>query len=147
MDVWKDLMLEMKTALITIEEIGLKQPTVCAVLLYRPVVHDEYTLEEINKLFGSEVEVILKGLKKISMFSDKRTAVESENYMKLLLSIAEDIRVVFIMIAQQLQLMRDAGRETARSDWICRWNRPISTRRWHTDLDSTPSSRSWKIFH
>lgn len=108
MDVWKDLMLEMKTALITIEEIGLKQPTVCAVLLYRPVVHDEYTLEEINKLFGSEVEVILKGLKKISMFSDKRTAVESENYMKLLLSIAEDIRVVFIMIAQQLQLMRDA---------------------------------------
>jgi GTP pyrophosphokinase len=105
--VRNELILEMKTALITIEEIGLKQPTVCAVLLYHPVVNNEYTLDEIKKLFGSEVEVILRGLKKISRFSDKRTAVESENYMKLLLSIAEDIRVVFIMIAQQLQLMRD----------------------------------------
>jgi len=107
-DLWHELILEMKTALITIEEIGLKQPTVCAVLLFHPVVNNEYSLDEIEKLFGGEVEAILRGLKKISRFSDKRTAVESENYMKLLLSIAEDIRVVFIMIAQQLQLMRDA---------------------------------------
>jgi len=54
------------------------------------------------------VGLILSGLKKVSEFTDKRTSVESENYMRLLLSMAEDIRVVFIMIARQLQLMRDA---------------------------------------
>jgi len=107
-DALDDLIPVMRTALITIEEIGLKQPTVCAVLLFRLVVNDAYPLDEVKRLFGNEVEVILRGLKKINSFSDKRTAVESENYMKLLLSIAEDIRVVFIMIARQLQLMRDA---------------------------------------
>ena len=114
-DTFNSLILEMRTALITINEIGLRQPTVCAVLLYRAAVAEQYQLEDIGRLFGEEVEVILRGLKKISRFSDKRTAVESENYMKLLLSMAEDIRVVFVMIARQLQLMRDAkGGESSR---------------------------------
>lgn len=102
------LLLEMRTALITMDEIGLKQPTVCAVLLLRPVRNEEYTLAETKKLFGDEVELILRGLKKVGEFTDRRSTVESENYMRLLLSMAEDIRVVFIMIARQLQLMRDA---------------------------------------
>ena len=55
------------------------------------------------------MEPILHGLIKVNEFSDKKSAVESENYMKLLLSMAEDIRVVFIMIAQHLQQMRDAA--------------------------------------
>ena len=112
-----DLLLEMRTALITLDEIGLKQPTVCAVLLFRPVVNNEYTLAEVKECFGSEVELILRGLKKVSEFTDKRSTVESENYMRLLLSMAEDIRVVFIMIARQLQLMRDA-KGTERSQQL-----------------------------
>ncbi len=107
-EAFHELLLEMRTALITIDEIGLNQPTVCAVLLFRPVLKNEYTLAEVNDFFGSEVELILRGLKKIGELTDKRSTVESENYMRLLLSIAEDIRVVFIMIARQLQLMRDA---------------------------------------
>jgi len=107
-DAFFQLIAEMRTALIAVDEIGLRQPTVAAVLLYHTAVAGQYQLEDIGQLFGDEVEVILRGLKKISRFSDKRTAVESENYMKLLLSMAEDIRVVFIMIARQLQLMRDA---------------------------------------
>ena len=107
-EVLYDLILVMRTALITVDEIGLRQPTVTAVLLFRAAVAEQCQLEDIRQLFGDEVEVILRGLKKISRFSDKRSAVESENYMKLLLSMAEDIRVVFIMIARQLQLMRDA---------------------------------------
>ena len=103
-----ELLLEMRTALITVDEIGLKQPTVCAVLLFRPVVNNEYTLSDVKEFFGGDVELILRGLKKISEFTDKRSTVESENYMRLLLSMAEDIRVVFILIARQLQLMRDA---------------------------------------
>lgn len=107
-EAFHELLLEMRTALITIDEIGLNQPTVCAVLLFRPVLKNEYTLAEVNDFFGSEVGLILRGLKKIGELTDKRSTVESENYMRLLLSIAEDIRVVFIMIARQLQLMRDA---------------------------------------
>ncbi|MCE5205796.1 MAG: HD domain-containing protein [Porphyromonadaceae bacterium] len=102
------LLLEMRTALITMDEIGLKQPTVCAVLLFRSIRNEEYSLVETKKLFGDEVELILRGLKKVGEFTDRRSTVESENYMRLLLSMAEDIRVVFIMIARQLQLMRDA---------------------------------------
>lgn len=107
-EAFYELLLDMRTALITIDEIGLKQPTVCAVLLFRPVRNEEYTLAEAKKLFGDEVELILRGLKKVGEFTDRRSTVESENYMRLLLSMAEDIRVVFIMIARQLQLMRDA---------------------------------------
>ena len=103
-----DLILEMRTALITVDEIGLRQHAVTAVLLFRSVAAGLYQLGDIRQLFGDEVELILRGLNKISRFSDKRSAVESENYMKLLLSMAEDIRVVFVLIARQLQLMREA---------------------------------------
>lgn len=104
---FQNLILEMKTAVLIIDEIGLKQATVCALLLYHPVLNRCVSIDEVRKLFGDEVKTIIQGLVKINEFSDKRTAVESENYIKLLLSIAEDIRVVFVMLAQQLQLMRD----------------------------------------
>lgn len=107
------LLLAMRTAVIIIEEIGLKQPAVSAVLLFKPVMNGECTAEEVGLLFGGEVEKIIEGLKKVNQFSGKRTAIESENYIKLLLSIAEDIRVVFIMIAVQLQRMRDAKEKEA----------------------------------
>ncbi len=102
------LVLAMRTAVIIIDEIGLKQPAVCAVLLFHTVVEGGHSPDNIDHLIDIEVDSILKGLKKVNQFSDKKSAVESENYIKLLLSIAEDIRVVFIMIAQQLQRMRDA---------------------------------------
>lgn len=105
---YSDPMAAMRTAAIIIDEIGLKQPSVCAVLLFQTVAEGACSPEKIGQLFGSEVENILKGLEKVHQFGDKKTAVESEHYVKLLLSIAEDIRVVFIMIAQQLQRMRDA---------------------------------------
>lgn len=102
------LMLEMRTAIIAIEEIGLKQPTVCAIMLYNPMLKKCAEMKSVRKMFGEDVATILDGLLTVSKFSDKQSAVESENYIKLLISIAEDIRVVFILIAQQLQLMRDA---------------------------------------
>lgn len=103
------LFKEMKTASVVIDEIGLKQPTICAVLLFHPVLEQYVSIDNVKKLFGDEVAAIVAGLIKINEFSDKRTAVESENYIKLLLSIAEDIRVVFVMLAQQLHLMRDGN--------------------------------------
>ncbi|MDR1682770.1 MAG: RelA/SpoT family protein [Candidatus Symbiothrix sp.] len=104
----KQLLCDLKTAVTAIEELGLGQSTVCAVLLFHVVSKGDYPAEKIKSDFGGDVEVILNGLSKIEQISDKRAAVGSENYVKLLLSMAEDIRVVFILIARHLVLMRDA---------------------------------------
>jgi GTP pyrophosphokinase len=111
------LLDDMKAAAIIIDEIGLKQHTVCAALLYRPVQEQKIPLNEVKRLFGSEVELLLTGLLNVDRFSDKKSAVESENYIKLLLSTAEDIRVVFIMIARQLHLMR-SGKSFTRQQQL-----------------------------
>ncbi len=102
------LLLDMQTVAILIDEIGLKQSTACAAILYWPVWKHNVSLNEVKKRFGAEVELLLRGLLNVNRFSDKKGAVESENYIKLMLSMAEDVRVIFIMIARHLQLMRDA---------------------------------------
>ena len=107
-DIEATLMHVARTASVIIDEIGLKQPTICAVLLFEPVLNNFISIDKVRKEYGDEVGLIVEGLIKINQFSDKSSAVESDNYVKLLLSIAEDIRVVFIMLAQQLQYMREA---------------------------------------
>ncbi len=103
-EIWGDV----RTALTAVDELGVKQSSVCAILLLHPTLNNYFSLERTKSNFGEETAIILKGLINIRGFSDKKTAVESENYIKLLLSIAEDIRVVFIMIAQHLRRMREA---------------------------------------
>ncbi len=103
-DFWTDVHI----TVVAKEELNLRQPEICAILLFNPVMSGHYKLTDTKTDFGSETFDILSGLIKINEFSDKKTAVESENYVKLLLSIAQDIRVVFILIAKHLMLMRDA---------------------------------------
>jgi len=110
--LWYNLIFDMKTAVILVDEIGLKQAMVCAVLMFRPLLKDQVTIDEIRRNFGDEVAIILRGWKKVNDLTEKKSRVESENYIKLLLSIAEDIRVVFILLAEQLLLMRDAKKST-----------------------------------
>lgn len=103
-DIWGDI----RTAIIAINELDLGRSALSAILLRQPFLNGLCSLDEIKLEFGEEALVILRGLIKIAGVSDKKTAVESENYIKLLLSIAEDIRVVFIMVAQHLRMMREA---------------------------------------
>lgn len=107
-ELWADI----RTTIVAIDEIGLKHSSVCAIMLIHPVLKGVYSVEKAKSDFGEETSVILKGLLKVSEFSNKKTSVESENYIKLLLSIAEDIRVVFIIIAQHLRMMREAKNAT-----------------------------------
>ena len=120
-------MADIRTTIVAIDEIGLKQSSVCAILLIHPVSNGSYSVERARPDFGEDTSVILNGLLKISEFSDKKSAVESENYIKLLLSIAEDI-MVFIMIAQHLRMMREAKSATSseRLD-LCRINLSLCT--------------------
>lgn len=99
----------LNTALILIDEIKLKKPSVLATLLYRLVLNQLITVEEVKKKFDNEVADIIEGLLKINKLKASESSMESEHYTKLLLSMAEDMRVILIMIANRLYLMRQAN--------------------------------------
>lgn len=100
--------VSLNTSFIIINEIKLKEASIFAALLYRPVITGSISIDEISKVFDSEVVDIVKGLLKVNELEANQTTLESENYIKLLLSLAEDMRVILIMIANRLHLMRMA---------------------------------------
>ena len=108
-----------QTARILTEEIGLKGDAVQAVLLGPDLDDGRITREEIRSQYGESVARILEGLDRIQQLYKKNPVVESENFRNLLLSFAEDMRVVLIMIADRLNLMRqirDTDNEEARQE-------------------------------
>ena len=100
------LLRNIETALIASVEIGLKRTSVLALLLYRPVFKKIITLEEVKETFDADVSLMISRLLKTSDLYARNTAVDSENFHKLLFSFAEDVRVILIMIADRLCLMR-----------------------------------------
>ena len=97
-------------AKIVSREIGLGSTSICAALLHDVVEDTEYTVEDIERLFGKKIAQIVDGLTKISggIFGDK-ASVQAENFRKLLLTMSEDIRVVLIKMADRLHNMRTLG--------------------------------------
>lgn len=100
------LIRNINTALIATTEIGLKRTSVIALLLYRPVLKKIITCEEVEKTFDADVTLIIRRLLKTSDLYARNTSVNSENFHHLLFSFAEDVRVILIMIADRLCLMR-----------------------------------------
>ena len=106
-----------QTAEILTEEIGLKGDAIEAVSLIPDIEAGNITIEEVEKSHGESVARILHGLARIQQLYDKNPSVESENFRNLLLSFAEDMRVILIMIANRVNLMRqirDTDNEEAR---------------------------------
>lgn len=97
---------DMQTAIIVAEEIGLKGPCVIGIMLHEIVKSDMLPLEKATEEFGEDVGRIIKGLVKTNELYSKSPAIESENFRNLLLSFAEDMRVILIMIADRVNLMR-----------------------------------------
>ena len=109
----------LQTAKIVVEEIGLKRDAVLAILLHPSVEDGFMTIEEVRSEFGESPARILHGLLRISELYKKNPVVESENFRNLLLSFAEDMRVILVMIADRVQLMRqikDTTNEEARHE-------------------------------
>ncbi len=100
------ILCSLQTALIAVEEIGLKRDGVLAILLYNSVLNNQKTVEDVDKAFGTGVATIIKGLVRVQELYKKSPTVESENFRNLLLSFAEDMRVILIMIADRVNLMR-----------------------------------------
>jgi len=87
-------------------EIGLGTTSVVSALLHDVVEDTDHTLEDISNYFGSRVALIVEGLTKITKVSDDNSTLQAENFKKMLLTIPEDIRVIFIKIADRLHNMR-----------------------------------------
>ena len=95
-----------QTAEILEEEIGLKGDAVKAVYLIPEIEEGKLTTEDVRAEYGDQVLRILHGLNRIQLLYKKNPVVESENFRNLLLSFAEDMRVILIMIADRVNLMR-----------------------------------------
>lgn len=111
------LLRNIDTALIATTEIGLKRTSVIALLLYRPVLKQIISCEEIEKMFDADVTLIIQRLLKTSDLYARNTAINSENFHHLLFSFAEDVRVILIMIADRLCMMR-MGKQLQEDDRI-----------------------------
>ena len=100
------VVLAFQTAQLVVQEIGLKRDAVLAVLLHPCIEDGHLSIEEVRKVFGDSVARILHGLQRIQELYKKNPVVETENFRNLLLSFAEDMRVILIMIADRVNLMR-----------------------------------------
>ena len=100
------ILLSFQTAELEVNEIGMKRDCVLAILLYNSVICGNMTVDDSEKMFGKSVAQIIHGLVRIHELYTTRPVIESENFRSLLLSFAEDMRVVLIMIADRVNLMR-----------------------------------------
>lgn len=97
----------LRTALTLTENIAPDRSMVIATLLFNLARSGYVTVENVRKLFGEDIAKLVKGLVNVSELYRKQAAVEDDNFHKLLLSFAADIRVVIIMIVDRLALMRE----------------------------------------
>ena len=97
----------LRTALTLTENIAPDRSMVIATLLFNLARSGYVTVDNVRKLFGEDIAKLVKGLVNVSELYRKQAAVEDDNFHKLLLSFAADIRVVIIMIVDRLALMRE----------------------------------------
>ena len=97
---------DMKTTIIVAEEIGMQRASILGIMLHESVQCGFYPIEQVKMNFGDDVATIIHGLIRINELYAKSPVIESENFRNLLLSFAEDIRVILIMIADRVNVMR-----------------------------------------
>ncbi len=103
---------DMQTAVIVAEEIGMKRASILGIMLHTCVRMEQLTIDEIALQYGQDVAGIIRGLVRTGELYEKSPAIGSENFRNLLLTFAEDMRVILIMIADRVNLMRQI-RDTA----------------------------------
>lgn len=96
----------LQTSVLMCEKISPDRNIVIAILLYNLCKSEFITIDDIVKDWGEDIAKLIKGLLKVSTLYSKQAAVESDNFRKLLLTFADDIRVIIIMIVDRLALMR-----------------------------------------
>ena len=112
------IMHPIAVAQIACSEIGLGSTSICSALLHDVVEDTDYTVEDIENIFGSKIAQIVDGLTKISggIFGEQASA-QAENFKKLLLTMSEDIRVILIKICDRLHNMRTLESQPANKQY------------------------------
>ncbi|MCR5779576.1 MAG: RelA/SpoT family protein [Bacteroidaceae bacterium] len=111
------LITSLQTALIVATEIGMSRAAILSVMLIKVVQTGQLTEEQVRKDLGEDVGKIIHGLIRIEELYEKNPIVESENFRQLFLSFADDMRVILIVIANRVCIMRqikDAENDEAR---------------------------------
>ncbi|MCH3993981.1 RelA/SpoT family protein [Prevotella cerevisiae] len=108
------IMHPIAVAQIACEDMGLGSTSICSALLHDVVEDTDYTIEDIQNIFGDKIAQIVEGLTKISggIFGDNASA-QAENFKKLLLTMSDDIRVILIKICDRLHNMRTLASQSA----------------------------------
>ncbi len=112
------IMHPISVALIASAEMGLGSTSICSALLHDVVEDTDYTVEDIETLFGAKVAQIVDGLTKISggIFGDQASA-QAANFKKLLLTMSDDIRVILLKICDRLHNMRTLSSQPANKQY------------------------------
>ena len=112
------IMHPIAVAQIACEEMGLGSTSICSALLHDVVEDTDYTVEDIENIFGSKIAQIVDGLTKISggIFGEQASA-QAENFKKLLLTMSNDIRVILIKICDRLHNMRTLASQPANKQY------------------------------
>lgn len=112
------IMHPLAVAKIVCCEIGLGSTSICSALLHDVVEDTDYTVEDIENMFGPKIAQIVDGLTKISggIFGEHASA-QAENFKKLLLTMSDDIRVILIKIADRLHNMRTLGSQAVNKQY------------------------------
>ena len=112
------IMHPIAVAQIACSEIGLGSTSICSALLHDVVEDTDYTVEDIENIFGPKIAQIVDGLTKISggIFGEQASA-QAENFKKLLLTMSDDIRVIIIKICDRLHNMRTLDSQPANKQY------------------------------
>ena len=112
------IMHPIAVAQIASEEMGLGSTSICSALLHDVVEDTDYTVEDIENIFGPKIAQIVDGLTKISggIFGEQASA-QAENFKKLLLTMSDDIRVILIKICDRLHNMRTLESQPANKQY------------------------------
>lgn len=96
----------LNTALLLSRYVGADRNMIIATLLYQICSDDYFSLEDVKAEFGDDVHSIIHGLKNVADLYKKQTTQRDENFSKLMMAFAENIRVIIIMIVDRLALMK-----------------------------------------
>src|SRR5574344_1558311 len=112
------IMHPIAVAQIACKEIGLGSTSICSALLHDVVEDTDYTIEDIENIFGPKIAQIVDGLTKIAggIFGEQASA-QAENFKKLLLTMSDDIRVILIKICDRLHNMRTLESQPANKQY------------------------------
>ena len=106
------IIIELKTAMLVSQEIGYQREIIISILINRCIQAGTATIEEMKEELGESAVKILENLAQINSIYAKSPTIETENFRKLLLSFTNDMRVILIMIANRLVLLRSLFNST-----------------------------------